>query len=209
MGFPSAPLKQTDPDFLRPFDPLGFAPVHAPRTADQAFLYRVDHTPDADRGYRPVILVQSAQRPDWDYAFHNALHLLAAPPGEPRAFNPSFSPGQRFCFRLRANPAKRACTGKCAGERVPVGHDSGVLCDWVRRKAAGGGFVMQSCEVRETGWALARHPRSGSMTFFSVLFEGLLEVADPALFTRTIASGIGPAKAFGFGLLSIAPVAEA
>jgi CRISPR system Cascade subunit CasE len=39
-----------------------------------------------------------------------------------------------------------------------------------------------------------------------VLFEGTLEITDPQQFlNRSIAAGIGSGKAFGFGLLSVAP----
>jgi len=40
----------------------------------------------------------------------------------------------------------------------------------------------------------------------SVSYDGLLEIVDPARFSEALRGGIGPAKAFGFGLLSIAPV---
>jgi CRISPR system Cascade subunit CasE len=39
-----------------------------------------------------------------------------------------------------------------------------------------------------------------------VEFEGVLTVTNPADFHRTFTLGIGSAKAFGFGLLVIAPV---
>lgn len=39
----------------------------------------------------------------------------------------------------------------------------------------------------------------------SVRYDGTLSVTDPVKFHQTLCSGIGPAKAFGFGLLSIAP----
>ena len=39
-------------------------------------------------------------------------------------------------------------------------------------------------------------------------FDGVLEVNDPDIFIKSIESGIGSAKGFGFGLLSIAPVKE-
>jgi len=39
----------------------------------------------------------------------------------------------------------------------------------------------------------------------SVLYNGLLEVTDPDLFHRALIRGIGSGKAFGFGLLSVAP----
>ncbi len=46
---------------------------------------------------------------------------------------------------------------------------------------------------------------SGRLTFGAVLFEGRLRVTDADRFRAALAGGIGPAKAYGFGLLSIAP----
>lgn len=43
---------------------------------------------------------------------------------------------------------------------------------------------------------------------FSVRFDGLLKVTDVDVFYSTLRSGIGSAKGFGFGLLSIAPIKE-
>jgi CRISPR system Cascade subunit CasE len=40
----------------------------------------------------------------------------------------------------------------------------------------------------------------------AVEFDGVLTVTDPAEFHRTFTLGIGSAKAFGFGLLVIAPI---
>jgi len=39
----------------------------------------------------------------------------------------------------------------------------------------------------------------------AVEFQGVLAVTDPARFHETFTRGVGPAKAFGFGLLVIAP----
>jgi CRISPR system Cascade subunit CasE len=38
-----------------------------------------------------------------------------------------------------------------------------------------------------------------------VEFQGVLELTDPAIFHETFARGIGSAKAFGFGLIVLAP----
>lgn len=77
--------------------------VHQARTDDAGFLFRIDYPVDAERGgRRPVIIVQSANEPDWRLAFGlsleagddpdairvddrkrpvgNAGYLLAAPP---------------------------------------------------------------------------------------------------------------------------------
>jgi len=47
---------------------------------------------------------------------------------------------------------------------------------------------------------------SHKMTHYAAVYDGVLEVTDPDEFLKIIVSGIGTAKAFGFGLLSIAPV---
>ena len=42
------------------------------------------------------------------------------------------------------------------------------------------------------------------LTHVAVRFDGLLEVTDPVKFLETLRAGIGSAKGFGFGLLSLA-----
>jgi len=66
------------------------------------------------------------------------------------------------------------------------------------------------------GWVAGYRPKtkkpSGEgqvergMRFRSALIEGTLAVTDAQCFSQAVASGIGSAKAFGFGLLSLAPV---
>lgn len=254
MGFPSASRKSADPDFLRPFSPQDFGPkpVHVARGTGTGFLFRID--PQA--GGRVVILVQSAPEPDWDYAFHNARYLLAAPP-QVKPFNPAFEPGDRLCFRLFANPVRRVSRNsldaegkpldkKWIGKRVPV--PAGQLEKWLDRHAMAGGFTVakDSCTIRPgyiyfnkdgsgqrgavekpvDGIAsvakqncLRKYPQdngddtSGQAAgakppqrarLWSVRFDGVLTVTDSALFQEAIVRGIGPGKAFGFGLLSVA-----
>jgi hypothetical protein len=43
------------------------------------------------------------------------------------------------------------------------------------------------------------------MCFMAALFEGMLEVTDPAQFAELQDKGIGRAKGLGFGLLSVIP----
>ena len=61
----------------------------------------------------------------------------------------------------------------------------------------------------QRGWTQRRPaPESSAghrLTFASVLFEGVLEVTDAERFRQALEQGIGSAKAYGFGLLSIAP----
>jgi len=203
MAFPSDTRRTSDPAFLDPYRPQDFATadVHVPRGPKSGFLFRIDSRPGAS----PIIVVQSANKPDWDYAFHNAMHLLSSPP-QVKQFTPSFESGQLLRFRLRANPTRRVAKGPNKGQRVPVGFDDEANLAWLNRRGVLHGYRLIDVGVMNTGWGHSRR-RSGEevMRFWSVLFEGTLEVVDAKSFGAAIASGVGPAKAFGFGLLSPAP----
>lgn len=213
MAFPSAERKSADEAFLKPFKPEEFAAGHVrvTRGQDVGFLFRLDPQP----GGRAVILVQSALEPDWDYAFHNAGYLLAAPP-EARASDDRFEEGQRLQFRLLANPTRRLSrhslgadgqpvNPKDVGKRVPVRDDN--LCDWLVRQAEGWGIVDTDRTTIQQGYVCWNKERDGDgLRLRSVRYDGVLTVTDPAKFREALESGIGSGKGFGFGLLSVAPI---
>jgi len=214
MAFPSNERRHRDKQFLRPYNPQDFATaeVHAPRSGNAGFLFRVEPRP----GGNPVIVVQSACRPDWDYAFHNARYLLAAQPTEPKVYDPYFKPNERLRLRLKANPTRRACKNsrhpsgrpldaKWIGKRIPVPADG--LQDWLAHRAERAGFQVAAVTSTLPGYVYFNKSgeRGAGHRLLSVLFEGLLEVTDPEAFVKTLQAGVGPGKAFGFGLLSVAP----
>ncbi|MCC6909096.1 MAG: type I-E CRISPR-associated protein Cas6/Cse3/CasE [Phycisphaerales bacterium] len=207
MGFPTAVRFGADADFLLPFKPDDFGPGHVrvPRTRQAGFLFRVD---PLQRG-RAVILVQSADEPDWGYAFRNAGHLLAADPAV-RAWDPSFAAGERWRFRLRANAVRRIAPVEPGrdGPRVPVPPTEERLREWLVRRASRAGFGLEALEAMVPGYVYMSKSvmRGSGLRLRSVLYEGTLRIVDPGALSSALASGIGPAKAFGFGLLSIAPV---
>jgi CRISPR system Cascade subunit CasE len=187
----------------------------------QAFgvLHRVDE--DRRRGWR-VLLVQSAARPDFErlpeaYFLPPEDDLDLALGGDGR--NPSvrsvaeerggIAAGDRFFFRLRANTTKKILTKSLAdgtkqnGKRVPVEGDVARL-QWLARHAAASGFELDDVRVRELQPISKRRKDEKQRTFAGAIFEGTLRVVDAETFRRkALADGIGPAKAYGFGLLSI------
>jgi len=213
MAFPSKLRKEKeDPHFLKPFQPEDFAQnhLHVPRSPDTGFLFRIDPQP----GGRVVIIVQSAIDPDWDYAFHNADYLLAAPV-HVKPYNPRFNQGDRLHFRLLANPTRRLSSRslgpdgkpvkKGVGKRVPVPSNEDELLNWLQRRAENGGFTLHRDSVSfRTGYLYFKKPhQQKGQRLFAVRYEGILEVTNPETFINLIAKGIGPAKGFGFGLLSV------
>lgn len=206
MAFPSASRKADDVDFLTPFKPdeFGNGQVHVRRAAGSGFLFRIDPLPNG----RVMILVQSAIEPDWGYAFHNADYLLAAPP-EVKPFEPRFSKGQCLRFRIAGNPTRRLskhspdAKEESIGKRVPVPTDQ--LIDWLARRAESAGFFIQRDATTLQPGYIYMNKNGKGQRLRSVLFDGLLHVTDSDAFRQALVCGIGSGKAFGFGLLSVAP----
>ncbi len=222
MAFPSGDSKTADPFFLQPFDPASFTQAlnnGEQRSPGRGLLFRVDHSSNG----RSVILVQSAIIPDWAYAFQNTEFLAA--PSQVRPFNPQFEPGAHLRFRLLANPTKKIGTVQKSARTNPNpaepltkkqlnGHRRFVPNDqldaWLESRAETSGFRILHKEPVVPGYILAlknKDSEKGAGTRFrSALYSGVLSVEDPTAFRQTLIQGIGPAKAFGFGLLSVAPI---
>ena len=226
MAFPSASRVSDDVDFLKPIKPedFGSKQVHVARGTDAGFLFRIDPRP----GGRVVILVQSAVKPNWDYAFRNADYLLAAPP-EVKPFKPHFKPNQRLRFRVLANPVRKVSRNSLdtKGERLDkrwIGKDVPVptadLTKWLERRAEPGWSVPKNSDGKQSppGFRLVEiteiqggyvyikktSDKNAGRRVRSALYEGILEVTNADHFLNTLVGGIGPGKAFGFGLLSVA-----
>jgi len=186
-------------------------------------LYRVDV--DARSGV-PAALLQSHSQPDWAWLGDpRASGYLQRPP-ETKAFDLTFVTGQTLTFRLRANPTvkrwlprdKDNPDSEKKPKRLPITSDEN-LRSWLDRKGTQGGFRVFTAAIHQEGTVVARQPRrplapeldearsvrSRKLTFHAILFEGLLQVTDPEGLWSTVQQGIGSAKGFGFGLLSLAP----
>jgi len=248
MAFPQDQRRNKDPEMLQPYAPEDFAhsQTRVPRDASAGFLFRVDPIP----GGNAVIVVLSALKPDWNYAFGlipgaigpnghpigNAGHLLATPPTEPRPFKMNIESGRKYRFRLLANPVRRISKNsldaqgqpidpKWIGKHVPVPPAEASLWKWLEDRAEPN-WNQRKRKPDETspGFRIAQRiavlpgfiyvkasgnhelAKGEGKQLRSARYDGILEVTDPAAFTATLAAGIGPAKAFGCGLLSLAPV---
>ncbi len=164
-------------------------------------LFRVE----SPRNYeRPIVLVQSEKKPDWRSVSGVPELAEYAALVEEKQCALTLRPKQRLRFRLHANPTVKR-EGKRHGLHTDEQRDL-----WLKRKADAGGFHVLSYRAARVGTVRDRAQRSGGphrgVSFTSATFEGVLEVAEPALFLRAVESGIGSAKGFGFGLLSVAPL---
>lgn len=169
--------------------------------SDERILYRVDV--DRRTGV-PTVLVQSQTEPDWSVLPDDG-YLLETDGDNPdsKAVDPGFSAGQLLSFRLRANPVKR---DNDTGRRLGLLKEDDQR-QWLDRKGERSGFRVVRCHVIPEGLQEFAKRRGGAqheITLLSVRFEGLLQVTDPDALREALEAGIGPAKSFGFGLLSLA-----
>lgn len=165
---------------------------------DERVLFRLEQPP----GGALQLLVQSQGAPDWSQL--PAGYLLDRPDNPAtKEVNLRVASGQRLAFRLRANPTKRLSAGTGnKGKRVGL-YKVEEQMEWLQRKAAQGGFALLSATpTQQQRTDDNRH----QLKFFSVQFDGVLQVAEPERFLQALERGIGSGKAFGFGLLSVAPI---
>lgn len=187
--------------------PSGIGP--SPRAACGA-LHRLE---SSERLNTLTLLVQSNTRPDVSRLPDLFL--------DPRAAGEAFSVSDmtpildamvhrgRFRFRLRANAtrcidSKSTADGtKRRGRRVPV-RDEGGRAAWIRTRLSSHGMdLLGECIIRPESAVTARVGQQ-TRTHQGCTYDGWLEIAEPELARVALANGIGPAKAYGFGLLSLA-----
>jgi CRISPR system Cascade subunit CasE len=164
------------------------------------FLTRLD---ERDEGFRLLIVSPNEPtRPDW------------CPPDawQTRSVSQSYFNRSRYAFQLCANPTKKitkldADGNKSKnGKRVPLSTREELVA-WMRRKSEQGGFSVDEQMLRTIPRGREYFTKVGAHGLHSAVeFRGVLAVTDQAKFHEAFTRGLGSAKAFGFGLLVIAPI---
>lgn len=227
MAFPSREKRKNDEHFLAPFDPADF---ERPR-----FLFRIDNAIEEDTPRAVVLVQSELEPDwDYAF-HNARMILAASPETRDYSPVFSDGERYRFRIRVNltkassehqsGSPDKVDKFGrpKTRGRRVAFtwdkeqGPDDAVR-EWFSSKGAGLGFTLETFELVHLGWISGyRPPRKGEagagkdendghhMKWRSALVEGTLAVSKAVEFGDAVQEGIGHAKAFGFGLLSLAP----
>ena len=171
---------------------------NAPEGGLGRILFRVEPS----SGYHePVILVQSEIAPQWELLGENLSKFDVKP------YDPAVSNEEHYRFRLRANPTmcKRMPGRENRGIRTPITAPAEQSA-WLNRKGVDHGFTVTRMARAPWHMEVSERKVHQRTTHISVLFEGDLIVTDYDLLSRALHDGIGPGKAFGFGLLSLARI---
>ncbi len=165
-------------------------------TATRDFLFRVEKTSPAGQ----AILLQSAMAP---VAGNRNVSIVGH-----KEVEYSFGQGMALRFHLTANPTKRIRDfggkkknqGRC---RVPL-VDEDEIQAWLVRKFADSAQLHEVVVASKDTLYFRKKEMPGKVV--TVTYNGLLTVSDGDLLKKMVIKGIGPAKAFGCGLLSLARI---
>lgn len=202
----------------------GHLPKHLRETPRNKF--DILHRLEIDRrGSRAALLVQSTIKPNWSSLPENyadgeiqckAVHEVYS----------KIKDGMSLLFRLEANPAKRD-KNKFILDKPKQRRRFAIITDeertnWLARQGSRTGFklvdVMAEPTVRNVFVAADGQvsfkkrdkdnpDRTHRVNYGSVIFEGVLQVTNADDFVKkALMKGIGQGKAYGFGLLLIAPI---
>jgi CRISPR system Cascade subunit CasE len=174
---------------------------------DGRVLWRLD-----EGGHDVVLYVVSPGEPDLTHLVESVGRPVYG--WETRDYEPllgKIASGDRWAFRLRANPVHNArkTEGAARSQRfaqVTVAQQT----DWFLRQAQRHGFTVPDGELGEPDLVVrarqtvrfARGHRT--VTLGTAVFEGHLRIEDPTLVRTALVGGIGPAKGYGCGLLTLA-----
>ncbi|GLZ77717.1 type I-E CRISPR-associated protein Cas6/Cse3/CasE [Actinorhabdospora filicis] len=186
-----------------------FPPMDAVARDDGArVLWRVDASP------KPALYIASPELPDVGHLKEQA-GWDTPEGGAVRSYGPfldSIVDGHRYAFRLTANPT-HAVKSTPDGSSKRMGHVTvAQQRRWLLDRMEGKGFAVAVTAQGEADVVVAdrvvRSFRRGgrTVTLATATFDGVLDVTDAKAFRRALVAGIGPAKGYGCGLMTVVPV---
>ncbi len=204
-------------------------PKHLQKTPRNEYniLYRLDIDP---RGGKAVLLIQAEYEPNWNHL--PADYAEISKPKDVGENYQAIENGMNLIFRLQANPTKRVANryeypneskrdefdhkfkNEKKRRRVPI-HKEEEQIKWLERQGEQFGFKIENLKINpavrnvisatEGKIEFWKNGKDTKVTYGSIVFEGVLQVTDSDKFRAALVNGIGQGKAYGFGLLSIAP----
>lgn len=182
--------------------------------------YRLLHRLDRKDGLA-VLYIQSSIRPNWENLRRDYAQQIDSKPVHDQYA--AITNGMKLVFRLQANPTKRAGKNDIGHakfrdegkrRRIDIRTEEGRI-KWLERKGGECGFRLTRISVSDQianvdagmrpSFKFRHTGQSKDVTLGSAVFEGVLEVTDADAFRHALANGIGSGKAYGFGLMSVAP----
>lgn len=209
LGFSKVVLRAEHPAVLRllahHYDMHRFVyGVIRPSQGKNRVLYRVEARPDRFGVPRPTVLIQHS--PTLNPKLNDDQYRFADL--EYKEVNITIHPGM-YRFRLRANPVKSIPSGTkgVRGTRRALRNDD-ERRDWLVDRFNKHGIEVVSVDaVAEPFVEFSKSGARGrgNVAIAGVMYDGVVAIRDPERAAPIIKDGIGRARGFGYGLISLAP----
>ena len=175
-------------------------------------LYRLN---TVQYGNAVVLLIQSGVLPDWSVLSKNYLvegvENLAVK--DITKLFESLKLGLHYAFELVACPTKKVGTitkeerlagRKGNGRRIPLkGFEARM--EWLEKKGNDHGFCIITADAAPQPATYGVHAIKDieKMKHQGVVYRGVLKITELSLFKEVMQMGIGPARAYGFGMIML------
>jgi CRISPR system Cascade subunit CasE len=173
-------------------------------------LWRVD----VDDVSSIVLWILSADKPRLDSFAGKVAKIVDGLAFESKEYDPflrRLAAGQVYGFRLAANPVRSGRRSSGSNDTQRFGHVTTTQqLDWFMDRAGDRGFAVCVNESHKhmvdvgNRRKLSFYRQRQRVTISVVDFVGYLEVRDPAKLRLTLMNGIGHARAYGCGLMTLA-----
>ncbi|WP_026196273.1 type I-E CRISPR-associated protein Cas6/Cse3/CasE [Corynebacterium lubricantis] len=173
-------------------------------------LWRVDN-----RNHEHVLYIVGSEAPTADHIVEQAGWTTRPPQtAEYDRFLDNLKRGQKWWFELVANPTYSESRGEGKRGKVKAHVSAKHQLQWLHDRSEGAGFSLfdegsgETTVIGRQGLNFYRNYEAGKnkVRITTARFEGELEVTDADQLRQTLVSGIGRAKGYGCGLMTLAPI---
>ncbi|WP_280396332.1 type I-E CRISPR-associated protein Cas6/Cse3/CasE [Nocardia brasiliensis] len=190
---------------------------------------------EPETSHRSVLLVLSQSKPSWDHVIEQAGWTGAEfPQISIKSYVPlldQVTEGALFRFKVRASPTyatkqisapspaqqRRLAEPRPRGVRLPHRNEEHQYNWFLERAAAKWGFIVETTDSGQPLLAITERQRVSfrkrrdaghRVTLHTATYEGALRILDAESARYCLLHGVGTARGYGCGLVSIAPVAD-
>ncbi|WP_165985496.1 type I-E CRISPR-associated protein Cas6/Cse3/CasE [Streptomyces sp. YIM 98790] len=175
---------------------------------------------DRDAKAHVTLCLTSPYQPDLTHLVEQAGWPASEAPGwstcDYAPFLHRLSSGEHWDFRLTANPVHSVRRRPGEPTRRTAHVTPAHQVSWLLRRQEAAGFRVVPAAGGDPGTprvvvrgrralVFSRRRNDRPVTLLTVTYDGRLEIADPDAFRRTLTHGLGRARGYGCGLMTLSP----
>jgi len=203
-------LALNSPQRLHAIIAASFPSIANDDVAARRHLWRLDKL-----NHSLYVLVVSKSKPDFSHLIEQIGWPASEQNWETTLYDPFLAhlqTGQQWQFRLLANPTvskknqSDSSSQRVRGKVIPCSSIDDQK-QWLETKIIKHGATLDGFELANR--TVSQFIRNGStITLSTATFEGILTISSPDLLREAMTSGVGRARAYGCGLLTLAQVSR-